>query len=273
MKYNIYYDQTGNALQDDNQIDLDNLIKNMNSNTFLRGSSNIYQWVQQDNDQLGIKSVTIMGESHEAPGTFANCGAANFKLDNSYSIINFFNILFKGTRDCIDFYLESDRLVVKESSDYGSHNEFVSNTIDRTIPQLWRMTKYDIFKASGILTRYRQKRYKNIRMHHTDYRHDTDGIVPYYLFPFTLSNIGNWYGIRNNIAVRIIFRLRGNKRHINTLFSYFQNLFIIISGVINRKTELTDVNKRKIRDDIKRVYLKILKFYNRITGNMMGPNP
>ena len=273
MKYNIYYDQTGNALQDDNQIDLDNLIKNMNSNTFLRGSSNIYQWVQQDNDQLGIKSVTIMGESHQAPGTFANCGAANFKLDNSYSIINFFNILFKGTRDCIDFYLESDRLVVKESSDYGSHNEFVSNTIDRTIPQLWRMTKYDIFKASGILTRYHQKRYKNIRMHHTDYRHDTGGIAPYYLFPFTLSNIGNWYGIHNNIAVRIIFRLRGNKRHINTLFSYFQNLFIIISGVINRKTELTDINKRKIRDDIKRVYLKILKFYNRITGNMMGPNP
>ena len=142
----------------------------MDPNTFLRGSSNIYQWVQQDNDQLGIKSVTIMGESHNNPETYANCGVANFKLDNSYSIINFFNILFKGTR-CIDFYLESERRVVKESSDYGSHNQFVPNTIERTLPQLWKMTKYDIFKASGILSRYSQKRYKNIRMHHTDYRH------------------------------------------------------------------------------------------------------
>ena len=78
---------------------------------------------------------------------------------------------------------------------------------------------------------------------------------------------------KNYVAKSIIDNLIGNDIRLQILFTNLKNLFSIISGIVNRETELTESNKTEIHDNIKLTYSKILNFYNDISGNLMGINP
>ncbi len=134
-KYLDLIDQIGGAHTPE-QIEFHNLLKSMDNDFFVSGFTAAYQWYNDDPDAKTPRSVTIIGEYHENYNSFGNCNVKTKTGEPpqnrvNMTVIELFHKLFKGTNNCIDFYLED---WIQHSSDMAEalQNDFMVEYLNWT---------------------------------------------------------------------------------------------------------------------------------------------
>ena len=125
----------------EDQKTLHSILQRMDENFVITGMSCVYQWHFEDEEKNRLKTVTLMGEAHQNisdyhsasilpvdergtqkrfTGGLFNSGYLTNRLEdqNRFLILEILWYLFKGTRRCIDFYLED----WKETLDFTIKN-------------------------------------------------------------------------------------------------------------------------------------------------------
>jgi len=166
----------------------------MDNNFFVSGFTGAYQWYNDDPDSKTPRSVTIIGEYHENYNSFGECNVKTKTCEapqprDNMTVIELLHKLFKGTNNCMDFYLE-DWIQLYNDPTTATKNEFrpeymnwtpadISPPINPTIPgmdysqftieNLVKMTNTDIVPPP-FGQRKDVKKYPNARLHTTEYR-------------------------------------------------------------------------------------------------------
>lgn len=293
-KYLDLINQLGGAHTPE-QIEFHNLLKSMDSNFFVSGFTGAYQWYNDDPDSKTPRSVTIIGEFHNNYELFGNCdvktkvGEASHPRENM-TVIELLHKLFKGTNNCMDFYLE-DWITLFYDPETAMMNDFrpeylnwtpadISPPINPTIPgedyteftikNLVKMTNTDIVPPpSGFGERKDVKKYPNVRLHTTEYR---NAEREYIILPYSVSS--NWLNFKlPNGGKDICRRLVNNEVHLNSLLRRLTKFMYLLSGLYpepdadrNYDYLIKNINETESEFMLRSIYYDIL-----FNSYRMGP--
>lgn len=180
------------------ELQLHDYIVNMGEYNYVSGFTGIYQWYNNNEKAIMPKSVTLLGEYHANYFNFGNCTIQETSDPGpnnkpNITVIEMLDMLFRGTRKCIDFYLE-DWLVymgpganqVQNMFDLGLRNWTINDIQPQIIPianpanqrryneftirNLTRMLNTDLVPPPAGTERRTVKKYENVRAHSTEFR-------------------------------------------------------------------------------------------------------
>lgn len=233
------------------------ILNRMNEEFVITGCGYIFQWHNENYSKDLPKTITLMGESHQGLRDFSpalNLPVGKRGHQKTYRTLNNTSLagnvdeledqtrflvvellwyMFKGTRRCLDFYLEDWKTRRGESFNIRwddlylnwDLNRLDNVTIEFTITNLERMLDHDIhiFNQNRLHPDLRSrkdiKKFTNIRAHYNEYR------IPdiYYnvLLPY---NNGSWFiQNENNVRTRII-NFPGSTNRISSIKRFFNKL-------------------------------------------------
>ena len=251
-KYLDLINQLGGAHTPE-QIEFHKLLKFMDNDFFVSGFTGAYQWYNDDPDSKTPRSVTIIGEYHNNYRNFEGCnvktktGEAPRPRENM-TIIELLHKLFKGTNNCMDFYLE-DWIQLYNNPETAMMNEFrpeylnwtpadISPPINPTIPgmnydeftiqNLVKMTNTDIVPPPPAFGERKDvKKYPNVRLHTTEYRSSSR---EYIILPYSVSN--DWLNFKlPNGGKDICKRLINNEVQLNSFLQRITKFMYLLSGL------------------------------------------
>lgn len=259
LKYKKKYLNLANQLggaHTPEQIEFHNLLKSMDNDFFVSGFTGAYQWYNDDPDAKTPKTVTIIGEYHHDYHSFGNCNVKTKTGEpaqnrQNMTVIELFHKLFKGTNNCIDFYLE-DWILHSNNMTDALQNDFmveylnwtpddISPPINPTVPgenyreftieNLVRMTNTDIVPPPPHMgLRKDVKKYPNVRLHTTEFR---NAYREYILLPYDAS----WFEFKiPGMGKRICKRLVNNEVELNFFLTRLKQFMYLLSGIYPEPT-------------------------------------
>ncbi|ADO67532.1 hypothetical protein crov498 [Cafeteria roenbergensis virus] len=248
------------------------ILNYMDEKFVLVGSTCIFQWHNENTVKNSPQTVTLFGEAHfnydvlsRIKGTPLSQNGKPFtdvdpKKHTQFLVVELLWYLFKGTRRCIDFYLEDWRLEGRKKSfdmswDKDTLNWNLTSMVYRvgdgfTIKNLIYMLDNDMHtfikskEHPEYKTRKDVKKFKNIRAHYNEFR------VPHcdynILLPYSIDN--HWGVTENRYVIdRIIHHpgksfMRGGPGKgfpsITKFLIKFGNLYKLIAGVNHDETNI-----------------------------------
>jgi hypothetical protein len=286
LKYKLKYlffknHKGGNKILDQEQNEFHRLLNELSENTYISGFTGVFQWHNNVNNTLHPKTVTLFGEYHQKGDDFKDCNFQDTGDKEQINHPNKINLeilykLFKGTRQCIDFYLEDDATEDK-TFDPSAESPIpwtLANIQDYHVDgfllkNLREMTIKDMYISTGIDQRKRNefKLFKNIRMHYTEFRVFDGSSI---LFPPTICKYNtspsdykfqhwNFYSPKRTLQTLINSLYQdgiANGRFHNFLKD-IREFFFNLAGIYHDKIDINQAN------DLYILYEKIFEHYGK----------
>ena len=243
------------------------IINRMDEEFVLTGCGYIFQWHNENYSKNLPKTITLIGEAHNALHTFSRAlnfrryergtqkrypnlpqAALNGETDRleeqtRFLVVELLWYMFKGTRRCLDFYLEDWKYNGRRNFDIRWEPIYLNWNLNNleddaefTIPNLGKMLDNDIhnfFRNPDyplLQNRKDIKKFDNIRAHYTEYRIP----LPEYNVLLPYSGPPLWH-VENQ--ANIDDRIRGRdptQLPTNNIITFFENLgqfYKLLAGI------------------------------------------
>jgi hypothetical protein len=296
---------------------LHKLLNSFDTERALIGPTCVMQWNYNDTDNNTVSTVTLFGEMHFHYDSFFREQSTKMRFltgktmkaynnldripgmtyindiyqQQLFFIIELFWYIFKGTRRCIDFYLEDWLLNRATLESHAIKNAWdltdISSEYEFTMPNLIRMMNNDLYILNNDdRLRRNVKKFSNVRCHKLEYRKpgrvhiilpysndDTTKwfhVIPGYQyndFYDNITSIGQVAGenintkkirIKNNIQNYL--KLMKEFSYCVSGLDYTDDLYGFLSGRNNNKDFEETYNDLKLK--LERKYTEIMTMYN-----------
>ena len=250
-KYLLLNNQIGGLLNAE-QILFHNFLKNMKSDTFVSGFSGIYQWYNNDPNSKMPRSVTIIGEYHEDYNIFGTCHVKTtmtgpVQPQQNITVIELLYNMFKGTRTCVDFYLEDwlqqANIALRQVAnpfDIRTRNWTPANIsppinptrpgLDYsqfTIQNLVAMTNTDIVPPGRGILRRDTKKFDNVRLHSTEFRLARRNHI---ILPYSISQ-GLWLSFKDRALSGLILNRLIQPANLQPYLRRIRDFMYLLAGI------------------------------------------
>jgi hypothetical protein len=280
----------------EDQKTLHSILQRMDENFVITGMSCVYQWHFEDEEKNRLKTVTLMGEAHQnisdyhpasilpvdergtqkrfTEGLF-NSGYLTNRLEdqNRFLILEILWYLFKGTRRCIDFYLEDWKETLDftiKKLDYNLsdfHNErrrleTINYLIDLIDTDIHLLPDRGLGRYPRGTDRKDYKKFDNLRAHYTEFR--TYGtLIHYKILPYSI--VVDRDRDSSTLYIRLNVSRENRRNYLRNIQEFLKILFCVNNpenlpgSSINRR--LDNILIRRLNETLTLKYNEIIRLF------------